>query len=83
MTHKNLPWKGWSKKAPSYKQKKQMLTKCGKKCFLGRKTSYPICSKNTCKINQKGVYAAYVRSRQYHKKNITKKALKIMHNIKR
>ena len=45
-----------------------MLQKCGKKCFLGPNKSFPICNKNTCKINSKGVYAAYVRSRQYRTK---------------
>jgi hypothetical protein len=42
-----------------------MLKKCGKKCFLGTKKSFPICSKNTCKINKKGIHAAYVRAREY------------------
>jgi len=30
--------------------------------------------KNTCTISKKGVYAAYVRARQYHRRNITAKA---------
>jgi hypothetical protein len=45
-----------------------MYKKCGKKCFLGSKKSFPICIKNTCKISKKGVYAAYVRSREYRKR---------------
>ena len=32
-------------------------------------TSFPICAKGTCKINTKGIYAAYVRGRQYSNKN--------------
>jgi len=55
-----------------------MLKRCGKKCFLGSKKSYPICKKNTCKISSKGVYSAYIRARQYHKKSISKKAEKIL-----
>ena len=62
------PWSGWRKDAPTRKQRSVMYKKCGKKCFLGSKKSFPICSKNTCKINKKGVYAAYVRSREYRKR---------------
>ena len=46
-----------------------MCKKCGKKCFLGKHLSFPICAKNTCKINKKGVYSAYIRARQYSSKN--------------
>jgi DICT domain-containing protein len=60
-----------------------MLNKCGKKCFLGPNKSFPICAKNTCKVNAKGVYAAYMRARQYSSKgqkyrNIAKKANKML-----
>jgi len=68
-TRKHVPWAGWRNEKPGYHQKTIMLKKCGKKCFLGSKKSFPICKKNTCKISRKGVYAAYVRSRQYSKKN--------------
>jgi hypothetical protein len=77
-TRKNVPWSGWSKKAPSYKQRTEMLNNCGRKCFLGPKKSFPICNKNTCKVNTKGVYAAYVRAKQYKKTSVAKKALKIL-----
>ena len=68
-TRRRVPWSGWKKEKPGYHQRTEMLKKCGKKCFLGSKKSFPICSKNTCKINKKGVYAAYIRSRQYSRKN--------------
>jgi hypothetical protein len=59
-----------------------MMKKCGKKCFLGPNQSFPICKKNTCKISSKGVYAAYIRARQYRYiksyKNIATKAKKIL-----
>ena len=77
-TKKYVPWKGWKKEAPGTHQRTVMLKKCGKKCFLGPNKSYPICKKNTCKISRKGVYAAYVRARQYHKKSISKKAKKML-----
>ena len=82
-TRKNIPWSGWSKKSPSHKQRTIMSKKCGRKCFLGKDNSFPICNKNTCRVNPKGIYAAYVRSRQYRKKNkkyynVSKKALRLL-----
>ena len=56
------------------------MKKCGKKCFLGPKKSFPICTKNTCKINKKGVYSAYIRARQYKYNKISKKAKYILNN---
>jgi hypothetical protein len=69
---------GWKKAKPGYHQRTVMLKKCGKKCFLGPGKSYPICTKNTCKANPKGVYSAFIRARQFHKKNISRKANKIL-----
>jgi len=64
-TRKNVPWKGWV--APGTHQRTLMRKKCGKKCFLGPSTCncFPICDPGTCKINNKGVWAAYIRSREY------------------
>lgn len=75
--------RGWKKEKPGYHQKTVMLRKCGRKCFLGTKKSFPICKKNTCKISSKGVYSAYIRARQYRTKdkkyrNISKKAKKML-----
>lgn len=70
-THKNgrgSATRGWKNEKPGYHQKTVMLNKCGKKCFLGPGKSFPICKKNTCKISSKGVYSAYIRSRQYRTK---------------
>jgi len=71
--------RGWKSEQPGYHQRTMMMEKCGKKCFLGSKKSFPICKKNTCRISSKGVYAAYIRARQYRTKgkkyrNISKKA---------
>ena len=76
-TRKNRT-RGWKKEKPGYHQKTVMLKKCGRKCFLGPGKSFPICKKNTCKISKKGVYSAYIRERQYHHINISKKAKKIL-----
>ena len=83
-TGKNVPWKGWSKEAPKGKERTIMLKKCGKKCFLGKNKSFPICKKGTCKRSRKGIYAAYVRARQWTRKNpsykkVAKKAYKLLH----
>jgi hypothetical protein len=67
-TRKNVPWKHWKQQKPGAHQKTLMLKRCGKKCFLGSKKSFPICKKNTCTISKKGVYAAYIRARQYRTK---------------
>jgi hypothetical protein len=75
--------RGWKKQAPNYHQRTVMLKRCGRKCFLGSKKSYPICKKNTCKISSKGVYSAYIRSKQHHKKNISRKAKKILLKMKK
>ena len=85
-THKNVPWRGWSRQQPNTHQRTQMLQRCGKKCFLGPNKSFPICTKNTCKVNKKGLYAAYIRAREYSTikgsqkyKQIAKKAYHRLH----
>lgn len=55
----------WAKQQPGYHERTIMMQKCGKKCFLGPKKTFPICTRNTCKINKKGLYAAYIRAREY------------------
>lgn len=80
-THRNgrgYATRGWEKEQPGYHQRTLMLQHCGKKCFLGPNKKFPICKKNTCKISSKGVYSAYIRARQYHYKNISKKAKNIL-----
>lgn len=67
----------WRNEAPKGKQRSSMLRNCGKKCFLGPRSnpkSFPICTKNTCKINRRGVQAAYIRSRQWGKSRSTYKS---------
>ena len=76
-TRRNVT-RGWKKEKPGYHERTLMLKRCGRKCFLGSKKKYPICRKNTCKISSKGVYSAYIRSRQYHHKNISRKAKKLL-----
>ena len=56
---------------PSTKQKNKMKNKCGSRCFLGSKKSFPICLKNTCKVAKQGLMAAFKRASQMF--SITKK----------
>jgi hypothetical protein len=77
--------RGWTKQQPGYHQRTVMMKKCGKKCFLGPNKTFPICTKNTCKVNKKGVYAALIRAKEWSTirgtrkfKNIASKAKKIL-----
>jgi len=61
--------RGWKSQKPGYHQRSVMLKNCGKKCFLGPNKSYPICTKNTCRISRKGVQSAYNRARQFRSRS--------------
>jgi len=67
---KKLSSKGWAKMSPGTHERTVMKKECGTKCFLGptNESCFPICAKGTCKINLKGIYAAYVRAREYGSK---------------
>jgi hypothetical protein len=73
---KKLLSKGWAKLSPGTHERTQMKKSCGDKCFLGPKneTCFPICAKGTCEINDKGIYAAYVRAREYGSKKMPKRS---------
>ena len=62
---KKLPWSNWSNENPGYHEKTVMMQKCGKKCFLGPRKTFPICKRNTCKRSRGGIYAAFVRAMEY------------------
>jgi hypothetical protein len=65
----HAPYAEWRKLSPKRgKERNIMYAKCGEKCFLGPNKSFPICNRGTCKINAKGIYAAYVRAREWHYK---------------
>ena len=61
-------YKSWRRNKPTTRERTLQMKRCGKKCFLGSKKSFPICKKNTCTISTKGVYSAYIRARQYRTK---------------
>lgn len=70
--------RGWKNERPGYYEKTVMLKHCGRRCFLGPQKSFPICKKNTCKVSSKGVYAAYIRARQYKHAGISRKAKQML-----
>jgi hypothetical protein len=73
--HIKLPWSGWKNDKPySTRERNIMQKKCGQKCFLGTKNSFPICTKGTCNINKKGLWAAYIRAREWGSNKIKKKS---------
>lgn len=75
--------RGWSKQSPGTHERTLMMERCGKKCFLGPKKSFPICRRGTCKRNKKGVYAAYIRAREYTTRNGSEKYRRIARTAKR
>jgi hypothetical protein len=66
ITKKHISPKGWKGLTPNTHERTLMKAKCGTKCFLGppKEKCFPICAKGTCKINKKGLMAAYIRARQ-------------------
>ena len=75
----DVPWAGWGKISPKGRQRTRMLKKCGSKCFLGKRgtKSFPICAvygnKISCEPNDKGLWAAYIRAREWGKPRRTYK----------
>ena len=62
----------WSRRAPkTVGDRSAVLTTCGRRCFLGSGTTFPICARlgsarsRSCKIDRRGVQAAYSRARQW------------------
>jgi hypothetical protein len=72
-TSKNVPWRGWKDVKPTSHGRTVMEEKCGKKCFLGPYKSFPICDMNTCKVDKKGVWAAYIRAKEWATRSKTLK----------
>ena len=57
--------------------RRQLLEKCGKKAFLDPDNlEYPVMTPN-CKYHCGLLYAAYIRSSQWHRKKIRQKAMQL------
>ena len=70
------PSRGWRKSKPkSIASKRDMLSKCGKKCFLlPSKLKFPVCAKGTCKVDCRGLVAAKSRSGEWKYRGVYAKA---------
>ena len=61
----------WSRVAPrTIGERRAVLVKCGRRCFLGPGKSFPICARlgsgsRSCKVDRRGVAAAYSRAREW------------------
>ena len=61
----------WSRIAPkTIGDRSAVLSKCGPRCFLGSRKTFPICARlgagaDACKIDSRGVAAAYSRAREW------------------
>jgi hypothetical protein len=64
--------------APGTHERTLMRKRCGKKCFLGPNTSYPVCARHTCKITPEGALAAYIRARQWKHPTIAARARRLI-----
>ena len=82
-TRKRSVTRGWKKQNPSMHERTVMLKKCGKKCFLGLKKSFPICTRGTCRVNLRGVHSAFSRARQWKYTTVAKKAKAMLRRMTR
>lgn len=66
-TRRMVPWMGWSAEAPGTHERTIMKRDCHPygKCFLGPNKSFPVCKKGTCDVSDKGLWAAYVRAKEW------------------
>jgi len=82
-TRRKSATRGWHKQAPGKHARTVMRKRCGTTCFLGPNKTFPICRKNTCKVDRRGVQSAYNRARQWNYTAIAKKAKKLLQTFKR
>lgn len=76
--------RGWYSVAPEHGHERHDLREqCGSKCFLDpRGERFPICERleegKGCKVDCRGVHAAYQRARQYHHEDVAEKAANVL-----
>lgn len=78
--------RSWSRDAPkTVGERSAVLSKCGRRCFLGPSKTFPVCARlgsgagsgsgsGTCKVDRRGVLAAYIRAREWASITARKKA---------
>ncbi len=77
----------WSRVAPkTVGERSALLSKCGRRCFLGSRNTFPICPRlgsgsgsGSCKIDRRGVAAAYSRAREWASITARKKRTSAAH----
>ena len=78
-------YKSWTRNQPTTHQRTLQMKRCGKKCFLGSKKSFPICNAGTCEQSKGGILSAYVRAREMTRrardKSIKKHAASYYYNV--
>ncbi len=66
--------RGWKDKAPKKGNERHLMSKKCPNCFLlPHDEKFPICG-NDCKVDCRGINAAYNRAREYKYKNVENKA---------
>lgn len=84
--------RGWSAVKPrTPRERNELYDECGADCFLEPDSpnypyhKYPICDRlgegNDCKIDRRGVQAAYIRSRQWKNQPVANEAKLILDRI--
>ena len=91
-----ITYKSWRRNQPTTHQRTLQLKRCGKKCFLGSKKSFPICNAGSCKPSKGGLVSAYMRAREMTRRakdgtikkhrasyyyNVEKKAKNLLRNL--
>ena len=78
--------RGWSRVAPkTVGERSALLSKCGRRCFLGSRKTFPICPRlgasgsRSCKVDRRGVAAAYSRAREWASITARKKRTSAAH----
>lgn len=80
--------RGWRAASPQRGRERQtLMAKCGKECFLQPESlGFPICPApregKGCKVDCRGLTAAYIRAKQYKHESIAKKAKSLMEKYK-
>ncbi len=71
--------RGWKVASPARgRERTAMKQKCGSKCFLvPAKNGYPVCARNTCKPDCRGIISAKVRAAQYKETTVAALARKM------
>ncbi len=82
-TRRGSATRGWAKLKPtSSVMRMDVYRKGGPKCFLDpKRLKYPVCAKQSGKIDCRGVASAKQRASQQHRKDLVAKADRIARRV--